>query len=53
MIITQNPLVEKVISEIKRIHSYEVPEIIEIEIGKGNPEYLQWISEVIGGGVQK
>jgi periplasmic divalent cation tolerance protein len=27
-------------------HSYEVPEIIQIPITAGLPEYFQWISEV-------
>ncbi len=31
---------------IKENHSYEVPEIIEIPITAGLPEYLSWISEV-------
>lgn len=31
---------------IKENHSYEVPEIIEIPITAGSPDYLNWISEV-------
>jgi periplasmic divalent cation tolerance protein len=31
---------------IKENHSYEVPEIIEIPITAGLPEYFNWISEV-------
>lgn len=31
----------------KRLHSYEVPEIISVAITKGNKEYLNWISEVV------
>jgi len=46
MIITQKNLVEKVFSEIKKIHSYEVPEMIEIQIGRINKDYLDWISKV-------
>jgi len=29
--------------EIKRIHSYEVPEIIALPIVAGNKEYLDWL----------
>lgn len=34
---------EKIEIEIKRIHSYEVPEIIAISIVAGNKEYLNWL----------
>ena len=43
---TTPQLVEKVIGKIREMHSYEVPEIIEIDIGGGNPDYLKWIEEV-------
>jgi periplasmic divalent cation tolerance protein len=32
---------------IKKNHSYEVPEIIVLPILKGNPDYLNWISEIV------
>ncbi len=32
---------------IKANHSYEVPEIIQLPITTGSPEYLQWIDDVI------
>lgn len=35
----------KLESEIKELHSYEVPEIIAFDINKGLPEYLRWIEE--------
>jgi periplasmic divalent cation tolerance protein len=31
---------------IKANHSYEVPEIIQLPISAGLPDYLQWIGEV-------
>ncbi|MBI5642535.1 MAG: divalent-cation tolerance protein CutA [Deltaproteobacteria bacterium] len=34
---------------IKSLHSYEVPEIIAVEIQEGLPEYLAWIDEVTKG----
>ncbi len=37
------------ISEAKRVHSYQVPEIIAIPIIHGLPEYLKWIDESLGG----
>lgn len=33
--------------KIKEIHPYEIPEIIQIEINKGNEEYLSWIDDSI------
>ncbi|HLC59568.1 MAG TPA: divalent-cation tolerance protein CutA [archaeon] len=43
---TKKSLVEDVISSIKKMHSYKVPEVIELPIGNGNKDYLNWISEV-------
>ena len=43
---TRKTLVGKVIAEIKRNHSYAVPEVIELPISKGNEDYLKWIKEV-------
>lgn len=30
---------------VKRLHSYDVPEIIALPIVAGSPEYLKWIGE--------
>ncbi len=32
--------------EIQRLHSYQVPEIIALEIARGSAAYLNWIAEV-------
>ena len=42
---TKAGLVEKVISRVRELHSYEVPCIVSLPIEKGNPEYLKWIEE--------
>jgi periplasmic divalent cation tolerance protein len=42
---TQGKHREIIISEIKKIHSYEVPCIEFIKIESGNPDYLKWIEE--------
>jgi periplasmic divalent cation tolerance protein len=34
---------------IKSLHSYEVPEIIALPIAGGLGDYLEWISESVGG----
>lgn len=46
---TRRDLFGKVVSEIGRIHSYEVPEIIAVPIIAGNKEYLEWIDEATRG----
>lgn len=33
-----------IVKEVKKIHPYEVPEIVSIDI-KANEEYLKWIKE--------
>lgn len=36
---------KKVETEVKRLHSYEVPEIIAVPIIAGSKEYLNWIKD--------
>ena len=38
---------KKIEKEVKRIHSYEVPEIIAVPIIAGSKDYLGWISKSI------
>ena len=38
---------QKVIDYIEQNHPYEVPECIGINITKGSPPYLQWITDSI------
>lgn len=33
----------KIELEIKKMHKYELPEIISLEIGKASREYLKWL----------
>jgi periplasmic divalent cation tolerance protein len=42
---TRNELVDKVIDEIKKLHSYEIPCIVVWQISKGNEDYLSWIEK--------
>lgn len=42
---TRRALFEKLTSEIKILHSYEVPEIISTPIEDGLPDYLNWIDQ--------
>ena len=36
---------KKIEKEVKRIHSYEVPEIIAVPIIAGSKDYLKWIGK--------
>jgi periplasmic divalent cation tolerance protein len=38
---------DAVAAEVKRLHSYDVPEIIALPIAKGSADYLGWISESV------
>ena len=35
----------KIINEIKKIHTYEVPEIISLRVDGGEEKYLNWLKE--------
>jgi len=40
---TRASLFDELVSMVKSIHSYEVPEIIALPIVKGTQDYLQWL----------
>ena len=42
---TRAELVDEVMSRVKELHSYEVPCIIVLPLEKGNPDFLEWISQ--------
>ncbi len=42
---SRQPLLEKLISRVKSLHSYAVPEIIALPIIAGSREYLDWVRE--------
>ena len=48
---TSVELFEKLATTIKQMHSYEVPEIIAIQIAKGEQTYLEWLSSCLRQGV--
>lgn len=43
---TVNQLFERVVSVVKSLHSYDVPEVIALPIQHGLPEYLSWVRNV-------
>jgi periplasmic divalent cation tolerance protein len=46
LIKTREKLYDKVETAIKKLHSYETPEIIAVSI-KGSSEYLSWLDDVL------
>lgn len=44
---TKKELYEEIEKEIKKIHPYEIPEIIAIEILNGNKDYFEWMEKEI------
>ena len=42
---SRTDLFDKIAVAIKEVHPYEVPEIVQLPITDGLPEYLKWIGE--------
>src|SRR5580692_676259 len=40
---TSRPLLEDLRSEIERLHSYEVPEVIAMQVVDGSERYMAWL----------
>lgn len=45
---TKASLFKKIMFEVKKLHSYDCPEIIALPISKGSKEYLNWINQSVG-----
>jgi len=44
---TVRPNFKKIETEIKRLHSYDVPQIIALPIVLGSRDYLDWINKTV------
>ncbi len=44
---TKASLLDEIITSVKGIHSYEVPEIIALPIVGGNQDYLEWMGKEV------
>ena len=40
---------EAVRRRIRSLHTYELPEVVAVSIGAGDPDYLKWLRENAGG----
>ena len=45
---TTSKLFKQVEEQIRRVHSYKVPEIISVKVDRGAKPYLDWIAETCG-----
>jgi periplasmic divalent cation tolerance protein len=41
---------EKVMTAVRELHSYELPECLAIAVDSGSQEYLRWLAESVGEG---
>ncbi len=46
---TESDKFDAVREAVRSLHSYEVPEVVQIPIENGLPAYLNWISESVSG----
>jgi periplasmic divalent cation tolerance protein len=42
---TSEPAIEGLLARIAELHTYEVPEILVMEVADGYRPYLQWVAE--------
>ncbi|MCA1743857.1 MAG: divalent-cation tolerance protein CutA [Desulfonatronovibrio sp.] len=42
---TTEDLQDRLVEQVKKIHSYECPCVVFLPVTDGNPEFLQWIGE--------
>ena len=47
LIKTVNNKARKIMDKIKKIHSYEVPEIIFFRVDMGEKNYLKWVKKMV------
>ena len=45
---TKKDLFDDLVAEVKKLHSYDVPEIIAIPISLGSEDYITWLRESTG-----
>ncbi|MBD3276069.1 MAG: divalent cation tolerance protein CutA [Candidatus Marinimicrobia bacterium] len=41
---SRNDIMDNIIAEVKKLHSYDTPEIIAMPIVSGSSDYLEWIT---------
>ena len=44
---TRASLLSEIVSMVREVHSYDVPEVIALPVIGGNPDYLEWIGKEV------
>lgn len=47
LIKTKAEKVRDIVREVKKLHSYSIPEIISVSLSDGNPDYFNWLKEEV------
>ncbi|WP_114859949.1 divalent-cation tolerance protein CutA [Azospirillum brasilense] len=42
---TRAELFERLAARVRELHSYDVPCVVELRVGRGNPAYLDWLRD--------
>ncbi|MCX7009328.1 MAG: divalent-cation tolerance protein CutA, partial [Kiritimatiellaeota bacterium] len=42
---TRASLATAVVAKVKKLHSYQIPCIVTLPLGTGNPDFLKWIGK--------
>ncbi|MCW2236800.1 divalent-cation tolerance protein CutA [Azospirillum canadense] len=42
---TRAALFEPLAARVRELHSYDVPCVVELKVGRGNPAYLDWLRD--------
>jgi periplasmic divalent cation tolerance protein len=42
---SRRALSRRLVSRVRALHTYEVPEVVTIPITEGNPAYLRWVRQ--------
>ncbi|UKJ72859.1 divalent-cation tolerance protein CutA [Azospirillum brasilense] len=42
---TRAELFDRLAARVRELHSYDVPCVVELRVGRGNPAYLDWLHD--------
>ncbi|GAA4255966.1 divalent cation tolerance protein CutA [Azospirillum formosense] len=42
---TRAELFDRLATRVRELHSYDVPCVVELRVGRGNPAYLDWLRD--------
>ena len=42
---SRRALSKKLVSRVRALHSYDIPEVVTIPVAAGNPAYLRWVRQ--------